>query len=135
MVNVNKVLIILLLNLILTSQSEAKCLKISNYDYYQSLPIFLKGSVSEIVESKTGTTTKDITLSVNVLSVLKGDLKSDKIDLKYKWANMKEPLKTFEKGKVYIFRLDKKNKDLIPRVSTCDPDLTEAEIGEFKSMK
>ncbi len=119
---------------LLPSVSTGKCLSRSKEQTFQVIPIFVKGKVKDLntraIPDKSGS--EDISFKVEVISVLKGDVAKDKLEVSYKWSNSKEPIRRFNSDQIYIFPIETlKGDKAVVSTSTCVPDFTEDELRKL----
>jgi hypothetical protein len=129
---------LILLTTFIASVSFGKCFDQAPEQIYENTPYFIKGVVRDLktsdVKGKPGI--KEVSFKIEVVSVLKGNIKSKNLKARYEWANSKEPLRQFEDGKVYIFPTRKiAHGNATIETSTCIPDFTEDEIQKLKLAK
>lgn len=130
--NVARVLTLSMLIFVYSDILHAKCRPYYSVDQYvKDVPNFVLGTVSNllIAPPKGEFGARKTVFKIDVIRVLKGNIKSPELNVEYDWFNQKEPFKTFDQGKVYVFAI-REVKGLKAEIdnTTCSPDVTEAEI-------
>lgn len=122
----------------LPNVSMGKCLNRSKEQTFQAIPFFVKGTVKDLntraIPDKPGS--ENISFKIEVISVLKGDVTKDKLEVSYEWSNSKEPIRRFNSDQIYIFPIETLNGNkAVVSTSTCVPDFTEDELRKLNVVQ
>lgn len=123
---------------LLPTISVGKCLSRSKEQIYETIPYFVKGLVKDLsakaIPGKPGS--EDISFRIDVISVLKGIITTDSLQVNYEWSNSKEPIRRFKNGQIYVFPVEMLNNNkAVISVSTCTPDFTEEELKKLNLVQ